>query len=68
VKYKFTKVFQNRFYNDILPKNAGTILPEKREKIQKNDFWGLCLGLISVKMDPEFLKKKYTVAHSIPDG
>jgi hypothetical protein len=40
---------------------------KKTKKIKKNDFWGLCPGLKCVKMDPKKLKKKYTVAHSIPD-
>jgi hypothetical protein len=30
----------------------------KQEKIQKNDLWGLCPGLISVKMDLKIFKKK----------
>ena len=32
-------------------------------KIQNNDFWGLCPGLNGFKMDPKISKKKY-VAHS----
>ena len=53
------KVAQNRFLDDILANNPGTIQQEKkRKKIQKNDFWGLCPSLNYVKMDPKQLKKK----------
>jgi hypothetical protein len=31
----FTKVFQNRFLDDILANNPGTIWPEKTEKLFK---------------------------------
>ncbi len=59
----FTKVAENRFLDDILATNPGTIKPEKNEK----KFLGLCTCLNCLKMDPKQLKKKYTVAHSIPD-
>jgi hypothetical protein len=39
-----------------------------RQKKQENDFWGLCPGLNSAKMDPKIFKKNNHVAHSIPDG
>jgi hypothetical protein len=51
---KLAKVTQNRFYN-VLGNNPGTISSQKKngKKIQKNDFWGLCPDLNSVKMDPK---------------
>ena len=57
------------FLNKIFAYNPGNCSPEKTgKKIKKNDFWGLCAGLKSVKMDPKIFKKKKHVAHSIPDG
>ena len=40
---------------------------EKRNKIQKFDFLGLCSRLNCVKKNPKFMKKN-TVGHSIPGG
>jgi len=52
-----------------LIKNSHIILvlstQKKMEKIQKNDFWGLCPGLKCGKMDPKNLKKK-TLLHIVP--
>jgi hypothetical protein len=47
------KAAQNRFYNDKLANNPGTIKPEKNGKNSKNDFWCLYPGLNCVKKDPK---------------
>ncbi len=50
------KAAHNRFFNDILANNPGTIKPEKNGK---NDFWGLYPGLNCVKMGIAQKKKKF---------
>ena len=43
-------------------------MKKKWGKGSKVEFWGLCSGLNSVKIDPKIFKNNNHVGNSIPDG